>query len=201
MDIKNLEPIAKIILGSGLIAILITEVLRHSRRHKLKKRLIKEVAFELFSNELIAGKIINDFQNLIQDPCGYLWSHKFKTHVMDPIISSAYFVNLNPDLVEFLFEFDNRFKKVQYELDRFFILEDDQKLHAKNLSHLKGGELDSRLLLGDLIKSKKLKEIKKKYYQKWIEQRIKRMEERYNKKIDKKKKRIIIKHEMKKMNK
>lgn len=199
--IMNFELAAKIILGSGLFAIFITEILRIIRRFRFKRRLIKEITFEFIFNEGIAEKIINDFQNLIKDPCGHLGKHIFKTQVISAVISSSYFVNLDSDLTSVIFEFDQRFKKVQYELDKFFMLEDDQKRHSRNLVHLKVGESDSKLLLDDLIKSKKLIELKKKYYKKWIKQRMKRMEEHYNKKMDRKKKKIIIKHEMKKINK
>jgi hypothetical protein len=201
MTLKWIEQIAKIILGSGLFAFLITETWQAVRRFRYKKRIIKEIAFEFIWNEGIAKKVINDFQNLIKDPCGYLNKHIFKTHVISAVISSSYFVNLNSDLTRVIFEFDQRFKKVQYELDIFFKLEDDQKILPPNLHHLKAGESDSKQLLDDLIKSKKITELKKKNYKKWTKERIKHMEEQYNKKIGKERKRIIIKYMMKEVDK
>lgn len=196
----DFESASKIILGSGLFTFLIAEIWRTVKRLRYKKRIIKEIAFEFIWNEGIAEKIINDFQNLIKNPCGSLNKHIFKTHVISAVISSSYFVNLNSDLTRVIFEFDQRFKKVQYELDQFFALKDDQKMHPRNLNHLRVGESDSKLLLDDLIKSKNIKKLKRKYYKKYIKERIRRMEEQQNRKIDRKEKKIIIKHEMKKIN-
>ena len=200
MTLKEIEQIAKVILGSGLFAFLIAEIWRTVRRLIYKKRIIKEIAFEFIWNEGVAERIIVDFQNLIKDPCGYLNKHIFKTHVISSVISSSYFVNLNSDLTRVIFEFDQRFKKIQYELDQFFVLEDDQKKHPRNLDHLRAGESDSKLLLDDLIKSKNIKKLKRKYYKKWTKERIRLMGEKQNRKIDRKEKKEIIKHEMKKIN-
>lgn len=201
MDFEKFETIAKYAFSGGVAIFVIDRIITILGKIKLKKRLTKELAFEFFFNERIAEKIIKDFQNLRRNPCEHLMRHKFKTQVISRYLSPEYFVSLDSNLTDVVFEFDLRFQRVQYELNSFFKLEDDQKTHPLNLAHLEAGELDSRLLLDDLIKLKKLKELKKKYYKKWIKQRMKRMEERYNKKINKKNKKLIIKEEMKKISK
>lgn len=178
MDIKDLEPIAKIILGSGLFAFLIAEVVRVIRRFKIKKRVIKEIAFELIFNERIAKMIIEDFQELQKNPCGYLRRHRFFTQVIDSVISSAYFVNLNVDLFQLIAEFVQRFRNIQAEQDGFYALESDDKM--RNIINLPVHERNARVLLHDLQKSKKFKELKSKHEKEWINTRKEFINERFD---------------------
>jgi len=188
----DFEPIAKIVLGSGLFAFLIAEVVGILRRFKLKRRFKKEVAYEFIENEGIASLIIKDYQNLQKDPCGYLGGHKFKTHIINAVLTLGYFLNFSYGLSQLILEFHRKFSKVQYELDNFFKLDDELKIRNQELDYLKIGESHSRLLLDDLRKSKELKKIKKKYLIKLNKNKIKLREEKENKKMDKKEKKKLI---------
>jgi hypothetical protein len=178
----DFESIAKIVFGGGIFLFLIERLIEFIRDLKLKRRLTKEIAWEFFVNEFCAMKIIKDFQNLQKDPIGYLDRHIFKTQVIQSVLSSGYYLKLDFNLSQLILEFAQRLKIVQYELERFFSLEDDQKIMPINLGHLERGESDSKRLLYDL--SRKLKKLKKKYYKNWQKHRAKQFEEIFKIKVD-----------------
>lgn len=158
----DIDIISKIILGSGLFAFLIAEAIRCVRRFILKRRLIKELAWELFFNDFVIVKIIQDFKNLQDNPITYLGKHHFLTNIIDTIISSGFFTRMNFNLVQFIIKFRQRFKNIQYELDSFFTLTDEDKLKDLNLVLLLRGESVSKRLLKDFRESETLKKLKKK---------------------------------------
>ena len=178
----DFETIAKFAFSGGIGIFLINGLIKFMGNIKLKMRLTKEIAWEFFINEHCAVLIIKDFQNLQEDPCGYLHRHMFKTQVINSIISSGYYVNLNFELSQLVLEFDQRFKLIQYGLDKYFSLENEDKIKPINLELLRFGEKNSKILLNDL--SKKLEKIKKKYYKKWYEKKAKIHEKTYGIKAD-----------------
>jgi len=178
----DLETIAKFAFSGGIGVFLINGLIKFAGKVKLKRRFTKEIAWEFFINEHCAILIIKDFQNLQKDPCGYLHRHKFKTQVINSVISSGYYVNLNFELSQLVLEFDQRFKLIQYGLDKYFSLENEDKIKPINLELLRFGEKNSKILLNDL--SKKLEKIKKKYYKKWYEKKAKIHEKIYGIKAD-----------------
>lgn len=173
----DFELLAKIILGSGLFAFLIAEIWRAIRNKINKNRITKEIAYELFLNEIAINLIINDYQNLQKNPTGYLRHHRFNTQVTDAVISSIYFSNLNFDLIQLITEFTQRFKNIQCEIDGFFRLEGEDKL--RNVAVLPQQTRNAKVLLSDLQNSKKYKKIKKKYYKKYVKTIKDVMEERF----------------------
>jgi len=177
MDLKLVEQIAKIILGSGLSAFLIAEIWKAIRNKINKNRIIKEIAFGFFLNEIAINLIINDYQNLQKSPTRYLRHHRFNTQIADAVISSIYFSNLNFDLVQLILEFNQRFQNIQCEIDGFFRLEDEEKL--RNVAGLPEKIRNAKVLLSDLQNSKKYKRIKKKYYKKYVKTRKDIIEERF----------------------
>jgi len=186
------ELVSKIILGGGLFAILITEIIRVVRGIRIRKRWEKEIAWELFMNEFVINKIIGDFVGLKKDPIGYLNNHRFKTYAMDSILNSGIFVNLNFKLIQFIMVYRQRFRNVQYELDVFFKLKDDEKIKKENLEHLDHGERASRLLLQDFRKSKFVQKLKKKYHRAYYKETIEMFEEKQGKKLNKKEKKELL---------
>ncbi len=178
----DIETIAKFAFSGGIVVFLINGLIKYAGKVKLKMRLTKEIAWEFFINEYCVVLIIKDFQNLQEDPCGYLHRHKFKTQVINSIISSGYYVNLNFGLSQLVLEFDQRFKLIQYGLDKYFSLENEDKIEPINLELLRFGEKNSKILLSDL--SKKLEKLKKKYYKEWYEERAKIYDKTYNIKVD-----------------
>jgi|GEM_PF-5307903 len=189
----NFESIAKIIIGSSLFAFVIKEAVGFFRKLNFKRKFIREIAQEFFANEFVIKFIIRDFQNLQRNPCGYLDRHRFMTQVINAVISSGFFVNLDFKLSQLILEFHQRFSNIQYELNTFFILTDEEKLKEQNLYHLERGESDSKKLLEDLKKSYTLKKLKKKYLLKWRKDRIKLREKKRKKKMNKKEKNKLIK--------
>lgn len=175
----DFQSIVNIILGSGLIAFVITEIVRCIGRAKAKNRVIKEIAFELLLNEYAAKFIVEDFQILQKDPCGYLRRHKFSTQIIDSVISSGYFVNLDNELFQFIAEFAHRFRNIQTELEGHFQLEDNEKL--RNIVYLPIHERNASVLLNDLQESEVFKKLKKKYRAEWKETRLKFIHERSSK--------------------
>jgi len=187
----ELETLAKFVFSGGIALFLIERLIKFVGNVKFKKRLTKEIAWEFFENEYCAIFIIRDFQNLQKDRCGYLDRHIFKTQAIDSVLSSGYFVNLDFDLSQLIFEFAQRFKIVQYELSQFLTLNDDQKLLPANLELLKKGESVSKLLLNDF--NNKIRKLKKKYYPKWRKDKMKLFEKKYKIKINEKEKKEFIK--------
>jgi hypothetical protein len=177
MDIKDLESIAKIVLGSGLLGFLIAEIWRAIRNKINKSRITKEIAFGFFLNEFTINLIIADYQILQKYPTEYLRHHRFNTQITDAVISSIYFANLNFDLVQLIVEFNQRFQNIQCEIDGFFRLEDEEKL--RNVAVLPQKIRNAKVLLSDLQNSKKYKRIKKKYYKKYVKTRKDVIEERF----------------------
>ena len=159
-----------------MFAFLIAEIIKVIRKCKLKQRFTKEIAFEFFFNGFVATKlVIHDYQQLQKYPCKYLQRHTFYTQVLNTIISSGYFINLNSDLVQLIIEFHQRFKNIQCELDSFFKLKDEEK--ERNVLVLQRQEKNAKLLFSDLQKSEKFKELKRKYYKKWKKKTNKRIDE------------------------
>lgn len=193
MDIKILEQIAKIVLGSGLFAFLIAEIIGNSRRWLLKKKFKKGFAHELFMNEGVLEFIIKDFQEIQKDPCGYTSKHHFTTYVIDSILTSGYFISFSYELYQFILHYRQRFENVQYELDAFSTLTNEEKITNQNLYHAKHGEKVAKRILSDLRESKVFKKIKKDYLIDWHKEKIKLKEEIDKKKLDRKTKRKLIK--------
>ena len=178
----DIETIAKFAFSGSIGIFLINGLIKFAGKVKLKRRLTKEIAWEFFINEHCIVLIIKDFQNLQKDPCGYLQRHMFKTQVINSVISSGYYVNLNFELSQLVLEFDQRFKLIQHGLDKYFSLKNEEKIEPINLGLLRFGEKNSKILLSDL--SKKLEKLKKKYYKKWYEKKAKIHEKTYNIKVD-----------------
>jgi len=170
------ESIVSLILGSGLIAFVIKEIVNGIGRAKIKRRVIKEIAFELILNEYAAKFIVEDFQILQKEPCVYLRRNRFFTQVVDSVISSGYFVNLNIKLFQFIAEFAQRFRNIQTELEGHFQLTDDEKL--RNKVYLPIHERNANVLLNDLQKSEVFKKLQGKYRKEWKETRLKFIQER-----------------------
>ncbi len=188
----SFESIAKLVLGSGIFIFLIAQGIEYIKKCRFKKRLKKEISFEFFMNEYVTLQIIKDFQKLQKDSCGHLIMHKYNTYAIDAILSSGYFLNMNFDLNQFIIEFRQRFRNIEYELESFFTLNDEQKELPVNLALLERGVSASQLLLSQLHKSERMIKLKNKYYEEWFKKRATRIKERYGIEIDKKKLEKVI---------
>jgi len=183
----DFESIAKLVLGSGIFIFLIAQGIEYIKKYMFKKRLKKEIAFEFIMNEYVTMEIIKDFKKLQKDPCGHLIIHKYNTYTTDAILSSGYFLNMNFDLNQFIIEFRQRFRNIQYELESFFTLNDEQKEFPVNLALLESGVSASQLLISQLHKSERMIKLKNKYNEKWFKKRATRFKERYGIEVDKEK--------------
>lgn len=166
--------IGKIILGSGLIAVFMKEVIFDSyRKWRLKKRLVRELAHELFRNEIAVILIIRAWKYLLKNPLECRRRYKTFHNVSGALLSSGYFVTLEPDLVQFILEIDMRFKIIEFELEEYFRLTDAEKTRNIRLipTHLE----NAKNLYNDLLSSKKYKEMKINYRDKWKKEKLKTM--------------------------
>ena len=174
----DFESMVKIVFGGGVFLFFIERLIEFGKKKCLKKRLTKEIAYELIFNELSAELMINDYKQLQKNPTTRLRYHIFFTQAVDSVLSSGYFVKMSFDLVQLIMEFNQRFKNIQYELQSFFKLNDDKKII--NLSTLLKKEENAQILLNDLQKSEMFKKLKNKYYQKWLKTRAKDIKERFD---------------------
>jgi len=175
----NLE----IIFGSGLFGFLIIGIRNFIRKYQLKRRLTKEISFELFANEIFTEGAIENYQKLQQDPLVIMPYWKFYNKVTNAVLLSGYFINLNFKLVQLIIQLSERFRNVQNMLiESLTITNEQKKINAFLLPTL---EEDARLLLKHLQESKIFKKLKKKYYPKWNKARKKEFEERHNLKVKK----------------
>jgi hypothetical protein len=173
--LKNyLELIAKIILGSGLIAVSIKELAEARRKQKLKARIEEELASEFFLNEY-AGKIIERQSEALSIRTNiFSRKYQFSLSVIKSILSSGYFLFLDADLVHLLVEYSNRLENFNRELQLFYDLPgDQQKFRASGI------RTEAWQLLRDLENSKKLNNLRTRYFENWKIRSLKRIEEIY----------------------
>ena len=171
--VNHLDPIAKIIFGSGLIAFSIKEIAEARRRNKLKKRIEEELASELFLAEC-AGKLLEkQFDELSIRPDSFARKFHFSLVVMKSLLSSGSFLLLGPNLVHLIVEYTNRLENFNRELKIFY----DLKGEAKKFS-ASGMRSEAYVLWVGLQNSKELIELRTKYFKNWHsrnENRVKEM--------------------------
>ena len=172
--IENIRTIGQIILGSALFVYLIDIFRQRWHQKRLIIKLKKEVAFELFSEEIVLASIISDLNSLLKDPLGRSSAHWFSLNITSSILSSGQFVNFEHKFNDFLFRMYSQFKKIHFELDSFMKQPQANKEHKK---FLEDGKRHSVEAFEQLQKSKIYRELKNRYFKEWaVEIRIEDME-------------------------
>lgn len=160
----------KIVAELGLLGLLLSyfiDILRQRYKQKqLTKKLIKEVAFELFSEEVCLSENISRFNSLIQNPIGTTAMGRFSLIIIDATLSSGYFINFEHKFNDFLFSIYTRFKNINFEVEQFMKLPDRYK--RDNISLLESGRRHCMEAFESFQSSNIFIDLKKKYLKEWL---------------------------------
>jgi hypothetical protein len=177
--LKNyIDVIAKIVLGSGLIALSIKELSEARRKRRLRAKIEEQVAAEFFINEYAIGEFQKQAQWLSTYSNVVGRKYLLSLVVMKSVLSSGYFLFLDADLVQLLVEYAGRFGTYNRELSALYVLGDeDRKTRASSF----GGE--AYQLSMDLKNSTEFNKLRAKYFDDWQTRNGKRIEEFFGPKI------------------
>lgn len=160
----------KIVAELGLLGLLLSyfiDIFRQRYKQKqLTKKLIKEVAFELFSEEVCLSGNISIFNSLIQNPIGTTAMGRFSLIIIDATLSSGYFINFEHKFNDFLFSIYTRFKNINFEVEQFMKLPDRYK--RDNISLLESGKRHCMEAFESFQSSNIFINLKKKYLKEWL---------------------------------
>jgi len=160
----------KIVAELGLLGLLLSyfiDILRQRYKQKqLTKKLMKEVAFELFAEEVCLSGNISRFNSLIQNPIGTTAMGRFSLIIIDATLSSGYFINFEHKFNDFLFSIYTRFKNINFEVEQFMKLPDRYK--RDNISLLESGKRHCMEAFESFQSSNIFIDLKKKYLKEWL---------------------------------
>lgn len=160
----------KILAELGLLGLLLSyfiDILRQRYKQKqLTKKLTKEVAFELFAEEVCLSGNISRFNSLIQNPIGTTTMGRFSLIIIDATLSSGYFINFEHKFNDFLFSIYTRFKNINFEIEQFMKLPDRYK--RDNISLLESGKRHCMEAFESFQSSNIFIDLKKKYLKEWL---------------------------------
>jgi len=159
----------KIVAELGLLGLLLSyfiDILRQRYKQKqLTKRLMKEVAFELFAEEACLSVNISRFNSLIQNPIGITAMGRFSLIIIDATLSSGYFINFEHEFNNFLFSIYTRLKNINFEIEQFMKLPDEYK--GDNISLLESGKRHCMEAFESFQSSNIFIDLIKKYLKEW----------------------------------
>ena len=160
----------KIVAELGLLGLLLSyfiDIFRQRYKQKqLTKKLMKEVAFELFAEEVCLSGNISRFNSLIQNPIGTTAMGRFSLIIIDATLSSGYFINFEHKFNDFLFSIYTRFKNINFEVEQFMKLPDRYK--RDNISLLESGKRHCMEAFESFQSSNIFIDLKKKYLKEWL---------------------------------
>jgi len=160
----------KIVAELGLLGLLLSyfiDILRQRYKQKqLTKKLMKEVAFELFAEEVCLSGNISRFNSLIQNPIGTTAMGRFSLIIIDATLSSGYFINFEHKFNDFLFSIYTRFKNINFEVEKFMKLPDRYK--RDNISLLESGKRHCMEAFESFQSSNIFIDLRKKYLKEWL---------------------------------
>jgi len=160
----------KIVAELGLLGLLLSyfiDILRQRYKQKqLTKKLMKEVAFELFAEEVCLSGNISRFNSLIQNPIGTTAMGRFSLIIIDATLSSGYFIHFEHKFNYFLFNIYTRFKNINFEVEQFMKLPDRYK--RDNISLLESGKRHCMEAFESFQSSNIFIDLKKKYLKEWL---------------------------------
>lgn len=164
--IVNLKTFAELLLGGTLFIYLIDIFRQRIQKKILKKKLTKEIAFELFSQQVVLSGVISDFNYLVKNPTGKTSVRRFSLIIIDALLSSGYFTNFDHKFNDFVFSMYKRLKNIDFELDQFMSLPNEHK--GANIKLLEAGKRHSIEAFEILKNSKIFNDLRRKYLKEWL---------------------------------